>query len=81
MENYRVKEGFGPYMNKRWEVQERKFYYDEHGNRVESWHIVFHSADKQECEKICKRYNTAEFTAHQARKREALNLPFNWMEV
>ena len=38
---YRIKEGIGQYWNKRWEVQEKYFYY-ENGERVTSWHTVFH---------------------------------------
>ena len=54
---YRIKEGIGQYWNKRWEVQEKYFYY-ENGERVTSWHTVFHDRDKNRCEEVMKRYQT-----------------------
>lgn len=54
---YRIKEGIGQYWNKRWEVQEKYFYY-ENGERVTSWHTVFTSTDKNRCEEAMKRYQT-----------------------
>ena len=49
---YKVTDGYGPYMNKRFEVQEKYLYYDDVNNnivKVESWHTVFHSRDLQNC--------------------------------
>ena len=54
---YRIKEGIGQYWNKRWEVQEKYFYY-ENGERVTSWHTVFHDRYKNRCEEVMKRYQT-----------------------
>ena len=54
---YRIKEGIGQYWNKRWEVQEKYFYY-ENGERVILWHTVFTSTDKNRCEEVMKRYQT-----------------------
>ena len=49
---YKVTDGYGPYMNKRFEVQEKYLYYDRvDGNikRIESFHTVFHSRNLQDC--------------------------------
>lgn len=54
---YRIREGIGQYWNKRWEVQEKYSYY-ENGEFVTSWHTVFVSADKKNCEEVLKRYQT-----------------------
>lgn len=53
---YRVVEGYGTYFNKRWEVQEQYFYY-ENGEKVTSWHTVFHSKDKKMCDNVMKKYS------------------------
>lgn len=52
---YRIKEEIGRYWNKRWEVQKKYSYY-ENGERVTSWHTVFRSADKKQCEKVLEKY-------------------------
>ena len=57
LKEYRIKEGFGQHWNKRWEVQEKYFYY-ENGERITSWHTVFTSTDKNRCEEVMKRYQT-----------------------
>ena len=64
---YRIKEGIGQYWNKRWEVQEKYFYY-ENGERITSWNTVFTSTDKNRCEEVMKRY--------QAEPRKDYRMPF-----
>jgi hypothetical protein len=54
---YRIVEGYGQYFNKRWEVQEKYSYY-ENGEKIEAWHTVFHSVDKDRCIEVMKRYET-----------------------
>lgn len=55
MGEYRIVESYGSHFNKRWEVQEKYSYY-ENGERISSWHMVFHSQDKTECEKVMQKY-------------------------
>lgn len=52
---YRIAEGYGNYFNKRWEVQKKYFYY-ENGKKIEAWGMVFHSANKKDCEEVLKKY-------------------------
>lgn len=54
---YRIVEGIGQYFNKRWEVQEKYSYY-ENGEKIISWHTVFHSKDKKLCEEVLQKYKT-----------------------
>lgn len=54
---YRIKEEIGQYWNKRWEVQEKYSYY-ENGELVTSWHMVYHSKDRESCEEVLKKYQT-----------------------
>ena len=54
---YRIVEGIGQYFNKRWEVQEKYSYYENHEKSI-SWHTVFHSMDKKRCEEVLQKYKT-----------------------
>lgn len=52
-DRYKVTDGYGPYMNKRFEVKEKYSYYEEDTNRdlikIESWYTTFHSNNLQDC--------------------------------
>lgn len=52
---YRMVEGIGGYMNKRWEIQE-KYKYLHKDRWVEAWHMVFWSSDKARCEEVFAKY-------------------------
>lgn len=54
---YRIVEGYGQFFNKRWEVQEKYFYY-EGDEKIESWRMVFHSRYKDRCLEVMKKYQT-----------------------
>ena len=58
-DEYRVVDGYGPYMNKRCEVQKKYSYYkDKENGRVDAYHTVYHSKDKEDCERVMKNYKT-----------------------
>lgn len=63
-DQYRLIESYGPYFNKRWEVQEKYSYYDTDNKKIEAWHMVFHSEDKEKCEKVLNKYLSSEPRKH-----------------
>ena len=53
--NYRIIEGYGPCMNKRYELEKRYYYYDTNGHKVNAWQMIFHSRDLEDCEKALQK--------------------------
>ena len=52
---YRIIEGYGNHMEKRFEVQEKYTYYD-NGEWIDSWHMVFHSTNVNDCIAVRDEY-------------------------
>ena len=71
--NYRVVDGYGPYMNKRYEIQE-KYSYCENDELVQSWHMIFYAPELNLClETYEKNY--------KGKPIKKYSLPFiDWME-
>lgn len=63
---YRLIEGYGPYMNKRYEVQEKYTYYNENLEPVTSWHMECHSSDFDTAKQMYKR--RIERTEHEQKR-------------
>ena len=55
---YKVVQAYGRFNELRWEVQEKYYYYNEDGEKIEAWHMVFHSSDKTRCMKVMEKYLT-----------------------
>lgn len=56
MNEYRIIENYGRYFNKRYEVQEKYSYINENGEKIEAWHMVYHSTDKNKCIETMEKY-------------------------
>lgn len=54
-EKMRVCEGYGHYMNRRYEAQE-KYSYWENDKKIESWRCLFHSKELEYCMKYFEKY-------------------------
>ena len=52
---FRFVEGYGNHNEKRWEVQRKYKYLNCKGEIVYTWSLVFHSIDKEACEKVLEK--------------------------